>query len=112
MAEARHLVALAGDAPADVRARIAAVGRISATMPPRLLVVEGPAELAGRLAAVAGVRLVAVADATTGWDNPPNDGERLFIAGFFASGAREGARAGESLPWDAPGFQPPDRNTD
>ena len=44
---------------------------------------------------------------------PPSltEGERLFAEGWLerqSRGPKE--RKGEGLPWDAPGFQPPDRD--
>ncbi|RJF93497.1 hypothetical protein [Sphingomonas cavernae] len=37
------------------------------------------------------------------------DGERLFIEGWRARASKDPkTRKGEGLPWDAPGYQPPD----
>lgn len=108
MPMAMHLIALDSDAPADTRARIAGIGRLAQAMPPRLMVVEAPAEAAVRLATMTGVRLLAGADSASALSEPLSDGEQLFVDGFFAARRKPGPMPGESLPWDAPGFSPPD----
>jgi hypothetical protein len=38
-----------------------------------------------------------------------DEGARLFVRAWMHRPSRKAERRGEGLPWDAPGFEPPDR---
>jgi hypothetical protein len=90
---------------------------VTASVPPRVVVLRAGAD---GLAAIAGACRLAIA---RGADDQVevvgdlavldelDDGARLFVEAWrtqrsAASATRD--RAGDGLPWDAPGFEPPD----
>ena len=81
---------------------------VVAAMPPRLFVVEIDETSAAALASWAGVAAVVTDPQVIDVTPPLTEGERLFAAGWATKGVKKGERAGEGLPWDAPGFEPPD----
>ena len=93
----------------DVRQVLDRLGRpvtLVQHLPPRLAVVE--ADDTTLLRGAPGV--VAVGDPELPDDVRAglSDTERLF-ADAWVLGRQPKVRPGEGLPWDAPGFQPPDR---
>lgn len=105
---AERLVVLAATgadaALAELRARHPVLG----TLPPRLVVADlddGQADALRRLPSTEAV--------VSGPDEPLppslDEGEQLFARGWQQrSRGGEKERPGEGLPWDAPGFLPPD----
>ena len=75
-------------------------------LPPRLAVME--AEDAAGLRGAPGVIAVGDPDLPDDVRAGLSDAERLF-ADAWVLGRRPKVRPGEGLPWDAPGFEPPDR---
>ena len=109
------LILLATNAPEEARARIlhaaGPAARITATLPPRLLI----AEIADPAAITALPGIAAITDGSTPIDpaEPLTDTEQLFADAFVhahakAAAARNAESApGAGLPWDAPGYTPP-----
>ena len=85
-------------------------GKVTASLPPRLLVLQiDLAELPAlqRHAAVAQV-VVERAQAAQLQAKPAlNDAEALFALAYAARGAKSGPRLGQGQDWDSPGFTPP-----
>jgi hypothetical protein len=90
----------------EALAQLRAVAVVTQVLPPRLALVRADPETMGRAAQIAGVRDVYD-------DTPPElppdltPAERLFVSAWEAR-RQPKTRPGEGLPWDAPGFQPPD----
>lgn len=91
----------------DVLARMPHEVDVVHLLPPRAAIVRAPT---GRVPEVTGARC----------HRPPlpeeeraglTAAERVFVAAWElrSSGLHPGPRVGEGLPWDAPGFEPPDR---
>lgn len=83
--------------------------RVIARVPPRLMVLDvddrAVAEL-GRDPAVAGLFERGASPAMLEGLRPE---EQLFVDGWLLGSTQESKpRSGDGLPWDAPGFQPPD----
>ena len=84
-----------------------AVGNVTQVLLPRLALVQADADTMTRVARIRGVLHV--------YDDPfhklPADltpSERTFAAAWQAR-QQPKTRTGEGLPWDAPGFEPPDQ---
>ena len=102
-----RLVIVQSERQAEAFERIRAHFDVAATLPPRLLVVRVAPGQEAALRGLAGVAAVGANAAELDVDPPLSEGERLFADGWVARGAKTGPRAGESLPWDALGFEPP-----
>lgn len=110
------LVLQAGQTPVSCQACLDVVrsqAALTARMGPRICVVRAPSAAMAGLRAQNGVQFVirrGAADAVQGAAAIPDldEGERLFVAGWLAQGAKSGPRAGAGQDWDAPGFTPPD----
>lgn len=97
-------------------AAVVPAARVVSMYPPRVHVLEPPTSVsAADLLALPGVRAVLVGGRAlqTFGDasvlTTLSAGERLFVQGWGAGQTAEPkARPGEGLPWDAPGFEPPD----
>lgn len=77
---------------------------------PRVVVVDGSVGVLAGLRSIPGVTVVTRGDAPSGLTEGLDEGEALFVAAWL-SRSEEGPpkqRPGEGLPWDAPGFLPPD----
>jgi hypothetical protein len=105
-----HLVILELGLADQARAKVEAVAVVTQVLRPRLLLIRADPKAEERVARIAGV--VGVYDAApsqTSSDLSPD--ERVFIAAWAARRQLK-TRPGEGLPWDAPGFLPPDAPTD
>ncbi|MBI5110819.1 MAG: hypothetical protein HZA68_02475 [Rhodovulum sp.] len=112
------LVVLSAATAADVLAALRSRFRVTSALPPRLAVVdvddvEAESALA-LLRATPGVETVLADPAapSPGGGVPPGltADELLFVDAWRQRPAlRSKARPGEGLPWDAEGFEPPDR---
>ncbi|CAL8973654.1 hypothetical protein RHODGE_RHODGE_00345 [Rhodoplanes serenus] len=107
------LVVLSAATAADVLAALRSRFRVISALPPRLAVVDvddGEAESAlVRLRATPGVETV-LADPAAPIPGGLTGDELLFVDAWRQRPAlRSKARPGEGLPWDAEGFEPPDR---
>ena len=102
------LLLLDKDSPADVLSGQAAIVH---SVSPRLFVIRsGPATRA-ELAALTGVAAITDCELPQEYQQILNPQEMLFATAFAASGTSK-QRVGEGLPWDAPGFEPPDPPAD
>src|SRR5262245_17721963 len=94
------------DATDDLNRR----GRVLASLPPRLFVIDAADAAAVELRAIPGIEAVlSCGDASL--PASLSDAERLFAEAWRAKGAPK-QRAGEGKRWDAEGFLPPDRPSD
>jgi hypothetical protein len=101
----RALVILEGDAPA---AGLPETVHVVHRLPPRLAIVEAGDEAIAALERASGVRVLrAPLDAAALASLSPE--ERVFVEASLSPVGEKPARAGDGLPWDAPGFEPPDR---
>jgi hypothetical protein len=104
------LIVISDDRAAEEFKQLSAGYRVSQVASPRVVVVEGsPGALAG-LRSIPGVTVVTGSDTPPGLTEGLDEGEALFVAAWL-SRSKEGPpkqRPGEGLPWDAPGFLPPD----
>jgi hypothetical protein len=88
-------------------AALAAFGRVTSALPPRLALLAVPASRAAELGACAGVGGVFVDGVPPALRETLSPGEALFVDGWLARrGVKD--RPAEGLPWDAPGASPPD----
>jgi hypothetical protein len=106
---AERLVVLAPEHADAVLAEISKRGRIVGRLPPRLAIVEiDDAQTEALRAATATEALIAVPG-----DPMPDtltEAERLFAEAWSTRHqSKPKQRPGEGLPWDAEGFQPPDK---
>lgn len=104
------LVILEGERAAQALDRIRAGHRVAQEASPRVVVVEAAApDEEARMRAIPGVRAVI-----TGGDPAPDavegldQGDVLFARAWSLRMKGAKRRAGEGLPWDAPGLEPPD----
>lgn len=86
-----------------------------AAVPPRVAVVRTDSDAVDDL--VAGARFAIVRD-ENGTAEPRGDagvleeldsGARLFVEAWLTPRRAKTTRPGDGLPWDSPGFEPPDR---
>ena len=105
-----YLVILQPNLADQALAEIEAVATVTQIFRPRLLLIRPDAKAKENLVQIAGV--LGVYDAVP--SKIPSDlspEERVFIAAWAAR-CQPKTRQGEGLPWDAPGFAPPDPPTD
>jgi hypothetical protein len=89
------------------------VAPVSQDCPPRLALVPLPASAAARLADLPFVVGVYATAPPAGILAILGDAEKIFVAAWMervdqASHPGDDQRPGEGLPWDAPGYEPPD----
>lgn len=82
--------------------------RVKALVPPRLAVVEVEQPQVADLERLAGVELVLMGPSSAALPASLTESERLFISGWQQRRGDK-RRKGEGLPWDAEGYQPPDK---
>jgi hypothetical protein len=90
-------------------ARVTQLVDVTQRLPPRLAIVRGEGNQLEALRKLPGILAVcedAVADSIL---QQLNSAERIFAEAWVAGRQPKATRPGEGLPWDAPGFQPPDR---
>lgn len=106
----RALIVLdAGPTAAAAMERISERLHITQQLPPRLALVEGEAADLQRARTLVGVTAVCTQRIDDVVFKQLNEAERLFAEAWTLSLKPKGARRGDGLPWDAAGFQPPDR---
>lgn len=105
----RALLILDESAAAAAMTRVSRLVHITQQLPPRLALVEGGAAAVDQVRTVAGVRAVCTKDINDSLLEELTEPERLFAEAWKLSLKPKGARVGEGLPWDAEGFQAPDR---
>jgi hypothetical protein len=104
---ARALVILEGGDAAARLPELERTVRVVHRLPPRLAIVDAPDEALEALERSTGVRSHrAPLDAAVLASLGPE--ERVFAEAALAPSGAKPARPGEGLPWDAPGFEPPD----
>lgn len=104
-----HLVILESSVADQARAKVESVAVVTQVLKPRLLLIRADAKAKERVARITGV--VGVYDdlpLQTLSDMSPE--EHLFI-NAWAARRQPKTRPGEGLPWDTPGFLPPDAPT-
>ena len=82
--------------------------RVVQSLPPRLAIVSGDDRALSLLDDAAEVRAVVRAGDDGGPFEDLGDEERIFVAAWTVR-HKPKVRRGDGLPWDAPGFEPPDR---
>lgn len=106
----RESLVVIHDRAAEAFKRLSAGYSVRQAASPRVVIVEASAGALAGLRAIPGVTVVTGSDAPTGLTEGLDDGESLFVAAWLSRN-KEGPpkqRPGEGLPWDAPGFLPPD----
>jgi hypothetical protein len=101
------LVVLQPDAAPGALASLKNQYQVTSVLPPRIAVVSGGGSME-QINNHPGVEAVLVQPSD---EDPPslNDAERLFVSAWRTRQHAEGKiHVGEGLPWDAPGFLPPD----
>ena len=99
------------DIDPDLLGDLTVVGRV----PPRVVVVRAEADTLDRVADSARLSIVRRDDGTTetygdvGVVEELDSGARLFVDAWQAHKPAATERPGDGLPWDSPGFTPPDR---
>ena len=104
------LVILGGERAAEALNQLRNSYRVTQSASPRVVVIEaGPGE-AGRLRAIPGVKVVTAGELPSEGMEGLDDGEALFVEAWVSriNELPLKQRPGEGLPWDAPGFIPPD----
>lgn len=110
---AELFVVLDEDAADDTLERLRRAFRVKHVASRRLVVVEEAADARQTLRSVPGVVAVASPDIPTELMETLSPEEELFVAAWsrrMTPPARK-QRPGDGLPWDAPGFSPPDLPT-
>jgi hypothetical protein len=110
MPDVRHevLVVLEPRAAEKALARLRSVSQVIQVLPPRLAFVLVDAKNMARLARIQGV-LKAYDDVPAKFPSDLTASERLFVSAWKAR-RQPKTRPGEGLPWDAPGYIPPDHS--
>ena len=88
-------------------------GKVTAALPPRLLVLQiDAAELPAlqRHTAVAQVVVERAQAAQLQAEPALNEAEALFASAYAARGAKSGPRLGQGMDWGSPGLTPPGGN--
>ena len=101
------LIVLDSQPASETLARLRAVATVTQVFPPRLALVQAGPDARTRIARIQGVLHVLDNSAR----NLPADltpAECAFAAAWQAR-QQPKTRPGEGLPWDAPGFEPPDQ---
>ncbi len=93
--------------PGSDAASLAPHGRITATLPPRLLLfAPNPGTTAETLRTIPAVAVVATS-APPGLTPPATPTEQMFMDGWAMRLTPKSPTPGEGLPWDSPGYDPP-----
>ncbi len=82
------------------------IAQVTQLLPPRLALVRSGGAALAALPGVVSVHDSAAAELPADL----TENERMFVAAWQARSAADGpkTRSGDGLPWDAPGFEPPD----
>ena len=106
MGTVERLVLITGEEGRNAFEEIAGV-RITQSMSPRVMLVVGSGGGMRRLRTRPGVEVIEgdLPARALEWLDPE---ETLFARAWLSGRAKPGVRHGEGLPWDAPGFEPPD----
>ena len=108
---AELLVRVDHDEAADALARLREKFRVTQVAPPRLAVVERPPDTREpELRDTPGVVAVAGPEVPEDFKQGLSPEEALFVAAWERRmrEPKSDGRPGDGLPWDAPGFSPPD----
>lgn len=106
------LIILSDEGADEARKRLSAHHRIVQVASPRVVVVQSPEKVEPDmpLRSIPGVVTVTDGEAPPEVMEGLDESEALFVAAW-SSRIKQGPskeRRGEGLPWDAPGFEPPD----
>ena len=101
------LIVLESKRASETLAQLRAVANVTQVFPPRLALVQAGPDARARAARIRGV-LHVQDDPTRELPADLTPAERIFAAAWQAR-QQPKTRTGEGLPWDAPGFEPPDR---
>lgn len=87
---------------------------VIASLPPRVAVLRAGADSLPAIASTSRLAMVRRSDGRVEVVGNPgvleelDDGARLFVEAWRTQAPAKPDRPGDGLPWDAPGFQPPD----
>jgi len=101
------LIVLESRSASETLAQLRAVANVTQVSPPRLALVQAGPDARTRIARIQGV-LHVLDDSARTLPADLTPAERIF-AGAWQARQQPKTRTGEGLPWDAPGFEPPDR---
>ena len=101
------LIVLDSQPASETLAQLRAAANVTQLFPPRLALVQAGPDARTRIARIQGV-LYVLDDRARKLPADLTPAERAF-AGAWQARQQPKARAGEGLPWDAPGFDPPDQ---
>jgi len=101
------LIVLDSQPASETLAQLRAAANVTQVFPPRLALVQAGPDARARIARIQGV-LHVLDDRARKLPADLTPAERAF-AGAWQARQQPKARAGEGLPWDAPGFDPPDQ---
>jgi hypothetical protein len=101
------LVILNDDATAQALATLRSVVTVTHVLAPRLVLVKSGVD-AAVLRSLPGVRSVYTDDVPAGVRFALTPSELLFVDGWGIRRHGKAHRLGQGLPWDTPGFLPPD----
>jgi hypothetical protein len=103
------LVILSDHEVARVRSQIEQETRVLHSVSPRVFVVEMTAPAMDYLAQMEDEVASTISDVSPAVLDTLNDQERQWVSAWNLRRLKKPRRLGEGLPWDAPGFSPPDR---
>ncbi len=106
-----ELLVVLADESGDALERVSRTHRVTHVGSARLVVVEQSGAASDEaLESVPGVAAVASGELPSEVVERLEPDERLFVSAWLRRTTEDGRkeRAGEGLPWDAPGFTPPD----
>jgi hypothetical protein len=101
------LIVLESRPASETLAQLRAVANVTQVFPPRLALVQAGPDTGARIARIRGV-LRVLDDPARKLPADLTPAERTFAAAWQAR-QQPRTRTGEGLPWDAPGFEPPDQ---
>lgn len=110
MTQPEILIVLEPGRMAEVLPALRAAATVTQVFPPRLLLLR--TDETDQVAALAGVLLATATSVPAQVRADLTPEEEMFVAGWEARRRGKAERPGQGLPWDAPGFLPPDAPPD
>ena len=104
----REMLLVVDPVAPDLPERLAPFVTVDQRLPPRLLVVRGEADRLDHASRLPGVVAAIVDRLPERVLDQLDPTERLFAQAWVAGRRPKVGRPGDGLPWDAPGFEPPD----
>jgi hypothetical protein len=105
-----HVLVILDEDQTAARQQVLAICRNHQAASGRVLALECPAAELARLQALSGITVITDPNQPLPMEASLTTGESLFVAGWRRriQEAQTKQRPGDTLPWDAPGFTPPD----